>query len=143
MPLLIALIVIPLMIWLFRIFMGTSTRDIIQFFKAMGLFALGAGILAPLLLGRWVVFFVALIVLFPAIPRLKMWFHGTDPIRLEPPSMDRAHALKILGLTGNPTKSAIQKSYTHLMQKHHPDAGGTDHFACQLNAARDFLIQNM
>lgn len=54
--------------------------------------------------------------------------------------MSRKHALDVLGLKEGADKDAIAKAYRTLMKQVHPDKGGTDFFAAQLNAARDVLL---
>lgn len=53
---------------------------------------------------------------------------------------DRAQALRILGLEGRPTRAEIRAAYRRLIQRVHPDHGGTEHLAQQLNLARDVLL---
>ncbi|WP_304166362.1 molecular chaperone DnaJ [Phenylobacterium aquaticum] len=52
-----------------------------------------------------------------------------------------AEARSILGVAANATPADIQAAYARLMRVAHPDAGGTDGLAAQLNAARDRLLK--
>jgi len=54
--------------------------------------------------------------------------------------MSRADALAILGLSGDPTRDAIIDAHRRLMQKLHPDRGGSDFLAAQINRAKDVLL---
>jgi type IV secretion system protein VirD4 len=54
--------------------------------------------------------------------------------------MSAAQALEILGLELGATEKEIRAAYNRLMQKVHPDVGGSNFFAKQLNAARDVLL---
>ncbi|HBF08561.1 MAG TPA: hypothetical protein DHW71_03640 [Gammaproteobacteria bacterium] len=54
---------------------------------------------------------------------------------------DRAEALSILGLKDPVTSSEINAAYKRLMNKVHPDKGGSAHFATQLNKAKKILLQ--
>jgi hypothetical protein len=54
--------------------------------------------------------------------------------------MTRAHALEILELAEGATREAISAAYLRLMQKVHPDKGGSTYFARQLNEAREVLL---
>jgi len=55
--------------------------------------------------------------------------------------MTRELALEVLGLSGEVTEDDIVKAHRRLMQKLHPDRGGTDYLAKKINAARDYLTQ--
>jgi len=58
-------------------------------------------------------------------------------------SMTRELALEILGLEGEPDKKAIIKAHRSLMQKMHPDRGGSGYLAQKVNAAKDFLLKQI
>lgn len=61
-------------------------------------------------------------------------------------AMDRESAIAILGLnelSQPPTKEEILAAHKKLMQKCHPDRGGNDYLAAQLNAARDLLLDQL
>lgn len=51
-------------------------------------------------------------------------------------------AYKILGLTPPVAKQEIILAHKRLMQKMHPDRGGSDYLASQINLAKDFLLKN-
>ena len=51
-----------------------------------------------------------------------------------------AHALEILGLDAGATDAEIHAAYIRLMQRVHPDQGGTNFLAKQLIDARDALL---
>lgn len=57
--------------------------------------------------------------------------------------MTRSEALEILGLKEYPTVDDINASYRKLMQKNHPDQGGSEYFAVKLNQAKDFLLEEI
>lgn len=56
--------------------------------------------------------------------------------------MSVAQALEILELTAGATEQEIRTAYNRLIQRVHPDAGGSTFFAKQLNAARDVLLKS-
>jgi DnaJ-class molecular chaperone len=55
--------------------------------------------------------------------------------------MTPEQALEILELKAGATEQEIRSAYNRLMQKVHPDAGGSTFFAKQLNLARDTLLK--
>lgn len=56
------------------------------------------------------------------------------------PRMDAAQALQVLGLPAGATRDDIVDAHRRLMQKLHPDRGGTDYLAATLNQAKDVLL---
>jgi hypothetical protein len=55
-------------------------------------------------------------------------------------AMPRSEALAILGLDDGANREQILLAHRRLMQKLHPDRGGNDYLAAQLNQARDTLL---
>ena len=60
----------------------------------------------------------------------------------EEPAMNRQLALEILGLSEQASTEEVIKAHRKLMQKMHPDRGGTEYLAKKINAARDYLVEH-
>ena len=58
-----------------------------------------------------------------------------------PGELTKAQARTILGVADTATQDEIHEAYTRLMRRTHPDQGGTDGLAAQVNAARDRLLK--
>jgi len=58
-----------------------------------------------------------------------------------PGSMSRDQAIEVLGLSGSPTREEIIAAHRRLMQKIHPDRGGSNYLAQQLNEAKRILLK--
>ncbi len=55
--------------------------------------------------------------------------------------MSEQQARDILGVSASASKKDINKAHKRLMQKLHPDRGGSDYLAQQINRARDVLLK--
>ena len=56
--------------------------------------------------------------------------------------MSRSEAMEILGLADNPSKQQIVQAHRRLIQKLHPDRGGSNYLAQQLNEAKRVLLED-
>ena len=55
-------------------------------------------------------------------------------------AMSQKQACDILGIKPNASKEEIIKAHKRMMQKVHPDRGGSDYLAAQINQAKDTLL---
>ena len=55
-------------------------------------------------------------------------------------AMSQKQAYEILGLEPDASKEEITKAHKRMMQKVHPDRGGSDYLAAQLNQAKETLL---
>ncbi|MCH2548074.1 MAG: DnaJ domain-containing protein [Alphaproteobacteria bacterium] len=57
--------------------------------------------------------------------------------------MHTDEARSILGLEANATAEDINKAHHQLIQKNHPDTGGSEYLASKINEARDVLLKEL
>jgi hypothetical protein len=66
---------------------------------------------------------------------------GQSPPQRSTNGMSAADARSMLGVGPDASAADIRAAYTRLMQRAHPDKGGSAGLAAQLNAARDRLLK--
>jgi hypothetical protein len=90
-------------------------------------------------------FLLFLFFFSPFAPYIRSWFTGKpgSPSPAPPPqshAMSKLEARQILGLMEGATPQQIRAAHKRLIAKNHPDQGGTEHLASQINRARDVLL---
>ena len=65
---------------------------------------------------------------------------GSNKPKTNTAPMNKAQALSTLGLEEGASKDDIISAHRKLMQKFHPDRGGNDFLASQINHAKDVLL---
>ena len=90
---------------------------------------------------------ILLVRFFPLLGRLFTAFrqrqgahHGGSAGRAQAGAMSRREALKVLGLGANASRQEIIDAHRRLMAKNHPDKGGSNYIAQQLNEAKRTLL---
>ena len=68
--------------------------------------------------------------------------HNHRPAAPQSGTMTRAEALAVLGLDESATDEDIVSAHRRLIQKLHPDRGGNEYLATQLNLAKDTLMNS-
>ena len=84
----------------------------------------------------------------PLLNRVRQQFSGRQSqqsgqqsaSRANPGQMTAAQAREILGVKADASKEDIIKAHKRMMQKVHPDRGGSDFLAAQINQAKDTLL---
>jgi DnaJ domain len=75
-----------------------------------------------------------------ADPKWRDHLHDTMGFDVNSEPMERAEAYRILGLQPSAGPAEIQVAYRRLIQRLHPDHGGSAYLATQLNRARKVLL---
>jgi DnaJ family protein C protein 19 len=80
------------------------------------------------------------------MPLFSLWNSHRDraptPVQ-HPASMTKDEAARILNIRPNASKDEILSAHKHLIQRVHPDHGGSDYLASQINQAKDVLLKSI
>ena len=156
------LALIILAFFVLRKFLKTSPEVISRFIKKTGVFLLLLGIIVLALTGRlnWIIPLVAICVAFalrmiPYILRYMPQLHNlwvafnknkqqssnSGNTNKESGQMSIEEAYEILGLDSSASEQDIIQAHRKLIQKLHPDRGGSDYLAAKINLAKKVLLQ--
>jgi hypothetical protein len=72
-----------------------------------------------------------------------IWFVWRRGRKAKVPAMPVEEARRLLGVSEDATLADIRDAHRRLITKVHPDTGGSDELANQVNAARDSLVAEM
>ena len=147
MLILLATILIVSVLLLIRWFTQTDPQSIRNVFKVIVVVATVAALIVLLLTGRLYAFITGIVALAPLTPFLMRFFSKGAEVEMEGSSarpytspMTREEAHRILDLQEGATAEEIKKAHKNLVRKVHPDQGGSDYLAQQVNQARDILL---
>jgi DnaJ-domain-containing protein 1 len=93
-----------------------------------------------LLSGRPSAMAIAAIALLPFLPFLKKTVKSKRK-PLNPALMTKEEACSILGVSLEDSEEEILKAYRRIIQKVHPDKGGSSYLTMQVKTAKDMLIK--
>jgi len=145
---LLGLLSLAVLMWSARRFAQArvaNLKALLGWLAALAGLAIGTGLL---LTGRGAAALLAAVLLGPLA--LSWWQEGRMPAPTRPaparppprpPAMTRAEALQVLGLRDPATSADVRAAWVRLMQAAHPDRGGSDWLAAQINQARDTLLR--
>ena len=147
MPIILGALLVIFVLLGMRILLNSNPKVLLAVFKGLVGASVFIAIILLILSGRLVNVMVGLIALIPLLPALKKFFMGEEKSKSlpSPPdlsSMTREQAQSILSVGEEATKKEIRVAHRRIIQKIHPDQGGSDYLAAQVNRAKEVLLKN-
>lgn len=125
-----------------RSFMAGDLQSILNYIRK----GIGASICLALIFllfsGTLSALFIGLLAMIPLAPYLKSLKNNQPQNFTNPEGITPEKALAILGLPTDATPQQIKGAHKKLIQKVHPDKGGSTYLASTINQARDTLIKD-
>ncbi|MGI4851300.1 MAG: DnaJ domain-containing protein [Janthinobacterium lividum] len=145
MPIILGAFVVFLVFICARLFLNAKPETLMLLLKSV-LGAVAIVVVVVLMLsGRFINVIVGLAALMALLPSLRNFFKNqigkkrptiADPLS----SMTVPQACDILEVSSDATAQEIKASHHRLIQKIHPDQGGSDYLAAQVNQAKEVLM---
>jgi hypothetical protein len=147
MLILLAAILIVGVLLLIRWFSQADPTTVRSLFKIIVVVATIAAFVVLILTGRLYALIIGLIALAPLTPFLMRFLTSGAEAEVNNKTqssystfMSREEAYRILGLSKGATTADIKKAHKALVQKIHPDHGGSNYLTQKVNQARDILL---
>ncbi len=146
MPIILGALLVIFILLGIRLLLNSNPKILLAIFKGLLGAAAFLAIILLILSGRLVNVVVGLIALIPLLPALKKFFMGEEKSKTPPSfsnlsSMTREQARSILNTDENATEKEIKAAHRRIIQKIHPDQGGSDYLAAQVNRAKEVLLK--
>ena len=147
MPIILGAFVVFLVFISVRLFLNAKPETLMLLLKSvLGAIAI-VGVILLMLSGRFMNVAVGIATLIALLPSfrnfIKKQFARKGPTLADPlSSMTLEQACDILEVSPNATLQEIKAAHHRLIQKIHPDQGGSDYLAAQVNGAKEVLIKH-
>ncbi len=148
MPILLGALVVFFLFISVRLLLNARPETLSLIFKSVLSAIVIVGIVLLILSGRFVNVIVGLSALIPLLPTLRNFFRKNRLQKKETTSnpsftsMTVAQAREILEVSEQANKKEIKDAHRRLIQKIHPDQGGSDYLAAQVNRAKEILLEH-